>query len=73
MKVFSTFRIFELERTKKLNLPLSLVQSFTFDDLTKVENKQQDEKDIYSWSMFPISESCTTTTRSNLCQAQEEG
>ena len=60
MKVFSTLCIFELERTKKLNLPLA--QSLMFDDPIKVEDKQQDEKDIYSWSVFPISESRAFTT-----------
>ena len=48
----------KLERTKKFNL--SLVQSLTFDHptkATKVENKQQKEKDIISWPAFPIGES----------------
>jgi hypothetical protein len=72
MRLFSTLRLFlKLERTKKFNL--SLVQSLTFDHPTKVENKQQEEKDIISWPAFPIGESWATTTKSDSRRAQEGG
>ena len=70
MRLFSTLHLFlKLERTKKFNL--SVVQSLTFDHPTKVENKQQKEKDIMSWPVFPIGDSSHSDSRRTLDDAKD--